>query len=118
MRNLATLRNDGTQIAASAASKIRSDSAPVRQREIGWPNSRHIISGTVPPITAPHATTRGNKSADGGAVGVIGLADIAADPITGGPVPGSTFSIQEFRQRGRAAIPTPPGCNRETSGCL
>src|SRR2546421_8470913 len=112
MRNLATLRNDGTQIAASAASKIRSDSAPVRQREIGWPNSRQIISGTVPPITAPHATTRGNKSADGGVAGAfIGSPAIPPVPLQGGPEPPPTFPFLKFWQEGAPRFPPPPGVN-------
>src|SRR2546421_4487376 len=113
MRNLATLRNDGTQIAASAASKIRSDSAPVRQREIGWPDSRHMISGTVPPITAPHATTRGNKSADGGVVGFIGSRAIPPVLLQAGPCPAPLFPFREFGNKAPPRFQPPPGVKRK-----
>src|SRR6476469_6707106 len=76
IRNLATRRKGGTQIAARAGSKISNDSATVNQTEGSWPDSRQIISGSVLAMTAAHATMRGKGSEEGGVAGFIGCADL------------------------------------------
>src|SRR6476661_2557759 len=118
IRNLATRRKGGTQIAARAGSKISNDSATVNQTEGSWPDSRQIISGSVLAMTAAHATMRGKGSEDGGVAGFIGRADFAAAFRRDARGPRSIFRVREFRSPDRGAIRAQRGCNRGRSCCL
>src|ERR1700736_4171683 len=62
IKNLVRTRNDGIQMAASAAARTSSDSIIVIQSEAWCPVSCQMMSGRVLTITAPHAIKRGHGS--------------------------------------------------------
>src|SRR5205085_4339635 len=112
------LRNDGTQIAESAAARMQSDSIVVNQTEILWPDSCQMISGRVLPMTAAHAMIRGHGLDVAGVAGFIWLGTIAASFTEGARAPRLIFPVWEFRLPACATIRSRPECDRETSRCL